>query len=387
MMRTCGTRWLGPGIIGTALVLASCQAPARRQPGAAAAGGGAITVAQSPYGTLPDGRPVHLYTLQNGRGMRVQLTDYGATTVSVEVPDRQGASADITLGHADLAGWLSDAAYFGATIGRCANRIARGEFTLDGRTYTLAVNNGPNHLHGGLKGFNKVLWNAEPFQTAGEAGVRFTYLSPDGEEGYPGNLSVTAAYSITDRNEFKAEFSATTDAATVVNLAHHTYWNLAGPAAGEVLGHELMLAADLYTVSDSDLIPTGELAPVAGTPLDFTAPTAIGARIDRVPGGYDQNFALRSQTGDVALAARVHEPKTGRVMEIFTDQPGIQFYSGNFLDGTVTGKDGVVYRKHFGFCLETQHYPDSPNHPQFPSVALRPGETYRHTMIHRFSTQ
>jgi len=339
------------------------------------------------YGKLPDGRPVDLYTLTNAAGMRVQLINYGAITVSVEVPDRSGKLTDVTLGYDTLAGWLDNKPYFGATIGRYANRIARGQFTLDGKTYTLARNNGANHLHGGIRGFDKVLWNAEPVQTPESAGVRFTYLSRDGEEGYPGNLSVTALYSLNDDNEFKVEFSATTDKPTVVNLAHHTYWNLAGAAAGDILGHELMLNADHFTPVDEDLIPTGQIASVAGTPMDFTRPTPIGARIAQVAGGYDHNYVLRKQAGQVALAARVYEPQSGRVLEIYTDQPGIQFYSGNFLDGTVRGKGGVAYQKHHGFCLETQHYPDSPNRPEFPSVVLRPGATYRHVMIHKFSTR
>jgi aldose 1-epimerase len=336
---------------------------------------------------MPDGAKVDLYTLTNARGMKVKLTNYGAITVSVEVPDKAGKLTDVTLGYDTLDGWLKSTSYFGATVGRYANRIAKGKFTLDGKTYTLATNNGDNALHGGIKGFDKVLWNAEPVKTATSVGVKFTYLSKDGEEGYPGNLSVTAIYNLTNDNEFKAEFSATTDKPTVVNLAHHTYWNLTGGAGGDILGHELMLAADKYTPVDAGLIPTGELTAVAGTPMDFTKPTAIGARIGQVEGGYDHNYVLRNQTGRIALDARVVEPKSGRVMEISSDQPGIQFYSGNFLDGTVTGKGGVVYKKHWGFCLETQHYPDSPNKPDFPTVVLQPGQTYKHIMIHKFLTQ
>jgi len=347
-----------------------------------------MSVEKAPYGKLPDGRQVDIFTLTNSGGMKVKLTNYGAITVSLEVPDADGNLADVTLGHDTLEGWLGSTSYFGATVGRYANRIAKGKFALDGKTYTLAINNGENHLHGGIKGFNKVLWDAAPFEGEGNVGVTFTYLSKDGEEGYPGNLKVTAAYSLDEQNAFRVEFSATTDKPTIVNLAHHTYWNLAGPAAGDVLGHELMLAADKYTPVDAGLIPTGELKDVKGTPMDFTTPTAIGARIDQVEGGYDHNFVLRNQdSSKIALAARVLEPKSGRVMEIHTDQPGIQFYSGNFLDGTVTGKGGVAYKKHGGFCLETQHYPDSPNQPDFPPVVLRPGETYRHTMIHTFSTK
>jgi len=347
-----------------------------------------MSVEKTPYGKLPDGRQADLFTLTNSAGMKARLTNYGAITISLEVPDRDGKTADVTLGYDTLEGWLGSTSYFGATVGRYANRIAKGKFTLDGKTYTLATNNDENHLHGGIKGFDKCLWDAETVETDGAVGVRFTYLSKDGEEGYPGNLKVTALYTLTDSGEFKAQFSATTDKTTVVNLAHHTYWNLGGAAAGDILGHELMLTADKYTPVDAGLIPTGELKDVKGTPMDFTAPTAIGVRIAQVEGGYDHNFVLRNQDSTkVVLAARVVEPKSGRVMEIRTDQPGIQFYSGNFLDGTVTGKAGVVYKKHQGFCLETQHYPDSPNQPAFPTVVLKPGETYKHIMIHKFSTK
>jgi len=375
------------GLTACCACLVSCEGGKPGTPDAPEGGGKQMSVTRAPYGTLPDGRAVEIFTLTNGHGMRVRLTNYGATTIGVEVPDREGKATDVTLGYGTLDGWLKDAAYFGATVGRYANRIAKGRFTLDGKTYTLAVNNGENALHGGIRGFNKVLWQAEPVESETSAGVKFTYLSKDGEEGYPGNLNVTATYSLTDDNALKVEFSATTDKPTVVNLAHHTYWNLAGPAAGDVLGHRLMLSADRYTATDAGLIPTGELKPVAGTPLDFTKPTAIGARIGEVEGGYDHNFVLRSPGGQTALAARVVEPKSGRVMELYTDQPGVQLYTGNFLDGSVTGKGGVVYRKHYGFCLETQHFPDSPNHEAFPSTVLRPGETYRHVMIHRFSTE
>jgi len=345
-----------------------------------------LSIERAPYGTLPDGRQVDIYTLTNANGMRVKLTNYGAITVSVEVPDRDGNLTDVTLGYDTLEGWLTSTSYFGATVGRYANRIAKGKFTLDGVTYTLATNNSGNHLHGGEVGFNKVLWGAETVETDAAVGVKFTYLSKDGEEGYPGNLSVTAVHTLTNDNEFKIEFTATTDKPTVVNLAHHSYWNLGGPAAGDILDHEVMLNADKFTAVGPGLIPTGELRAVEGTPMDFTTPMAIGARIDQVEGGYDHNFVLRGQEGEVELAATVTDPKSGRVMEVFTDQPGVQFYTGNFLDGSVTGKGGVAYQKHYGFCLETQHYPDSPNQESFPSVVLRPGETYKHTMIHKFST-
>ena len=377
-----------PSVLVTGLLLAACQTgPAQTEPGAKDEKKAMLNMEKTAYGKLPDGRPVDLYALTNANGLRVKLTNYGAITVSIETPDRSGHLADITLGYDTLDGWLGNTSYFGATVGRYANRIAKGKFTLDGQTYTLATNNGENHLHGGVKGFDKVLWEAEPVKTADAVGVKFTYLSKDGEEGYPGNLKVTAVYTLNNANEYKAEFSATTDKPTVVNLAHHTYWNLLGNAAGDVLGHELMLAADKFTPVDPGLIPTGELKPVAGTPMDFSKPTPIGAHIAQVDGGYDHNWVLRNQDGKVALAAMLYEPKNGRVLEILTDQPGIQFYAGNFLDGSVKGKGGVAYQKHYGLCLETQHYPDSPNHPEFPSVVLRPGQTYHHVMIHKFTTR
>jgi len=373
--------------LGACACLASCSKeppPPTETP----EGESEVNIEETVYGKMPDGRDVHLYTMTNSNGMRVKLTDYGAITVGVEVPDSDGNLADVTLGYDTLEGWLGSTSYFGATVGRYANRIAKGKFELDGKTYRLATNDGENHLHGGIKGFDKRLWDAEMVETDDGAGVKFTRTSPDGEEGYPGNLLVTALYSLSGTNEFKVEFTATTDAPTVVNLAHHTYWNLRGPANGDILGHKLMLNADKYTPVDAGLIPTGELVAVAGTPMDFTKPKPIGRDIAKVEGGYDHNFVLNGyEPGKVRLAARVVEPTTGRVMEIRTDQPGIQFYSGNFLDGSITGKGGVKYEKHFGLCLETQHYPDSPNQPDFPSVTLKPGETYRHVMIHTFSTE
>ncbi|MBN2446433.1 MAG: galactose mutarotase [Phycisphaerae bacterium] len=339
------------------------------------------------YGRLPDGRDVSLLTLTNDHGVRVRLLDFGAIVASVEVPDRNGELADITLGYDDVAGWLDNAPYFGATIGRCANRIGKAAFKLDGKTYKLAANNGENHLHGGNVGFNKVLWKAEPSSVPDAAGVHFMHLSRDGEEAYPGNLNVVVTYTLTNDNALRIEFAATTDAPTICNLAHHTYWNLSGAAAGDILDHELMIDADAYTASDSDLITTGEIKPVAGTPLDFTKPTPMGARINDVPGGYDLNYVLRNKTDLIVLAARVRDPKSGRVLEVHTDQPGIQFYTGNFLDGSITGKAGINYRRHHGFCLETQRFPNAPNIPGFPSVVLRPGEKYEHVMVHKFLTE
>jgi aldose 1-epimerase len=381
--------WLLLGAGACCLALASCAVQEEAdQPEGPEEEESTMSVEETAYGTLPDGREVHLYTLENSNGMRVKLTDYGAITVSVEVPDKDGKVSDVTLGYDTLEGWLGNTSYFGATVGRYANRIAQGKFELEGQTYTLATNNGENHLHGGIKGFDKVLWKGEMTETDDGVGVRFTRTSPDGEEGYPGNLQVTALYTLTGSDEFKAEFSATADKPTVVNLAHHTYWNLRGPENGDILGHVLMLNADQYTPVDEGLIPTGELKAVEGTPMDFTQPKPVGRDIAGVEGGYDHNFVLNGyQPGKVRLAARVTEPTTGRIMEIHTDQPGIQFYSGNFLDGSVTGKKGVKYEKHFGFCLETQHYPDSPNKPDFPSVVLKTGQTYKHVMIHKFSTE
>ncbi len=340
-----------------------------------------MTVETSSFGRTPDGQDVTAYTLRNSRGVTVKLIDYGAIIVSVETPDRNGRTANITLGFPDLAGYLGRHPYFGATVGRYANRIAGAAFTLDGRTWRLAANNGPNHLHGGLAGFDKVMWQASVIQTASEAGVRFHRRSPDGEEGYPGNLDVEADYVLTDRDELRVEFRARTDQATPVNLTNHAYWNLSG--SGTILDHELMLAADYYLPVDEGLIPTGELRPVAGTPMDFTRPKAIGADIGRLAPavGYDHCYVLRSQDGSLAPAARVRDPKSGRVLEILTTQPGIQLYTGNFLDGSAQNGGFARYQ---GLCLETQHYPDSPNRPEFPNTILRPGESYRQVTVHRF---
>ena len=346
-----------------------------------------MDIQKESFGALPDGQKVDLYVLTNGRGMTAKVMTYGATLVSLSVPDKRGDVADITLGLDSLEGYMDASPYFGATVGRYANRIAKGKFTLDGKEYTLAKNNGENHLHGGNKGFDKVLWQAEPFREDKMVGVKFVYFSKDGEEGYPGNLACTVTYMLTDSDELRINYEAETDKATPVNLTHHSYFNLAGQGEGDILSHELMIAADEYTPVDAGLIPTGEILPVAGTPMDFTTPHAIGERIDQVEGGYDHNFVLRSGGGELALAARVHDPETGRVMEIHTTEPGIQFYSGNFLDGTITGKDGKVYYKHCGFCLEPQHFPDSPNKPNFPSTILQPGAKYFSRTVFSFYAQ
>jgi len=346
------------------------------------------------YGTMTDGREVKIFTLTNTQGLTARVTEYGAILVGLEVPDKAGHKADVTLGYDTLAGWLGSTSYFGATVGRFGNRIAHGQFTLDGKTYTLATNDHPGgipcHLHGGVKGFDKVLWHGEPVRKAGARGVAFTYTSKDGEEGYPGTLHVTVTYWLTDANELVWAAEATTDKATVINLAHHTYWNLTGDPTKAITDHELMLAADSYLPTDKGLIPTGVLAPVAGTPMDFRTSTPVGARINadfealKLGGGYDHCWVLRPGQG-VRLAAVLKDPASGRIMEVLTDQPGIQFYSGNFLNGSAVGKGGVKYQLRRGLCLETEDFPDAPNRADFPSAVLRPGQTYHHTMICRFT--
>ncbi len=348
-------------------------------------------ISRGPFGTAPDGTPVDVYTLRNSQGSEARICTYGGIVVSLKVPDRKGQMGDVVLGYDTLAEYIKENPYFGSLIGRYGNRIAKGRFTLDGREYTLAVNNPPNHLHGGLKGFDKVVWQARAFE--GEQGpvLELTYFSPDGEEGYPGNLNVKAVYTWRDDNTLRLDYTATTDAATVVNLTHHSYFNLAG--AGDVLSHEVMINANRFTPVDETLIPTGELRPVDGTPFDFRQPTAIGARIQRADpqlkygNGYDHNWVINNPTGQLELQARVYEPTSGRVLEVLSTEPGLQFYSGNFLDGKITGKGGWKYQFRHGFCMEPQHFPDSPNQPEFPSVVLRPGQTYRNTILYRFSVR
>lgn len=346
-----------------------------------------MSIEKTSFGKTEDGQEIDLYTCTNKNGLIVKLTNYGAIVVSVETPDRDGKLANITLGFDKLDGYLQRHPYFGSTVGRYCNRIAKGKFTLDGKEYTLATNNGENHLHGGDAGFDKQVWNAEQVETDNGVGVKFIRRSPDGEEGYPGNLDVTATYTLTNDNELQMEFTATTDKATPCNLTNHNYWNLAGAGSGTNENHELQLESDKYLPVDDGLIPTGELADVKGTPLDFSSPHKIGERlkeIDADPVGYDHCYALRSQDGSLALAARVKEPNSGRVMEIYTTQPGIQLYSGNFLDGT---ESGGGFNQYGAFCLETQHYPDSPNQPEFPTTILKPGETYKQTTVHKFSVE
>jgi aldose 1-epimerase len=351
---------------------------------------GSPKVEKHAYGKTADGTAVEQYVLSNGNGMTVKVITYGGILTDIAAPDRKGKAINVTLGFDSLEGYLQKHPYFGALVGRVGNRIAGGKFTLDGKAYTLAKNNGPNHLHGGNKGFDKAVWKAESLKSKENAGVKLTHVSPDGDEGYPGNLTVNVTYTVTPDNELRITYEATTDKATPVNLTNHTYFNLAGPAAGDILGHELVIYADKYTPTDETLIPTGELKPVKGTPYDFTTPHTIGSRIGQIkgdPGGYDINYVLRKPGPALHKAAWVHEPKTGRVMEVSTTQPGVQFYTGNFLDGSLKGRDGVAYRKHQGFCLETQHFPDAVNHPNFPSIILRPGQTYQQTTVYKFSTK
>jgi aldose 1-epimerase len=353
--------------------------------------GAVMPLRHQAFGKTADGREIDLYTLTNKRGMEAGIIDYGGTVVSLKTPDRNGKLADVVLGFDSAGGYLENQFYFGVVVGRYGNRIAKGRFTLNGVKYKLATNNGENHLHGGVTGFNKAVWKARDVSDGQSPRLELTHLSKDGEEGYPGNLSVTVLYTLTDSNELRIDYSATTDKDTVVNLTNHSYFNLAGQGEGDILDHELTLFADKFTPTDKGLIPTGELRSVEGTPFDFRKPVVIGARIGqndeqlKFGGGYDHNFVLTSGGGSLALAARVQEPKTGRVLEVLTTEPGIQLYTGNFLDGTVPGKGGKAALRRSGLCLETQHFPDSPNHPQFPSTVLRAGGRYQTTTVYRFS--
>jgi len=344
---------------------------------------------QKPYGKTKSGEQVELYTLTNKNGMEAGITNYGATVVSLKVPDRKGAFSDVVLGFDSLDGYLGEHPYFGAIVGRYGNRIGNAKFSLGGTEYKLAANNNGHHLHGGIEGFNRKVWKATPGNSA-EPSLALTYLSKDMEEGYPGNLSVTVTYTLTDKNELRIDYLATTDKDTVVNLTNHSYFNLAGE--GDILGHEMQILADRFTPVDAGLIPLGELRSVEGTPFDFRRRQAIGGRILgndeqlKFGKGYDHNYVLNSGGGSLALAARVVELTSGRMMEVLTTEPGVQFYSGNFLDGSVKGKGGKPYMLRYGFCLETQHFPDSPNKPDFPSVVLKPGAKYESTTVYRFST-
>ena len=336
------------------------------------------------FGKTNDGEAVEIYTITNAHGLRARVMTWGAGLVEMRVPDREGTLADVTLGFDKLDGYLTRHPYFGTTTGRYANRIAKGAFTLDGKEYKLAVNNGPNHLHGGLKGFDHRNWKGEIVPN----GVRFSYTSADGEEGYPGELKVAVTYSLTDTNELRLDYEATTDKATVLNLTNHAYWNLAGEGTGVILDHELTLHAAKFTAVDETSIPTGKIEACAGGAMDFTTGKTIGKDYAKVMGGYDHNYVIDSaKPGALTLAAEVREPKSGRVMKVSTTEPGVQLYTANYLDGTVMGKGGKAYRKNFALCLETQHFPDSPNHPDFPTTVLRPGGTFKSTTVYAFSAK
>jgi aldose 1-epimerase len=364
---------------------------------AALLGGASMVLAgtrieSEPFGTLPDGRSAAIYTLRNG-AVTVRITNYGGRIVSVVAPDRKGQTADVVLGFKTLAEYLKDASFQGAIVGRYGNRIAKGRFTLDGKTYSLPINNPPNHLHGGPEGFYTKLWTAAVQKEKGGDALELTYVSPDGEQGYPGTLTSKVVYSLGDDGGLRLEYTATTDSPTILNLTNHAYFNLAGEGSGDVLGEEMQIEADAFTPVDATLIPTGERKPVAGTPFDFTKPTPIGAHIEdkdpqlAIGKGYDHNFVLRGPVGTLRLAVRVVDPKSGRALEVLTTEPGLQFYSGNFLDGSFSGKSGRPYTFRSAYCLEAQHFPDSPNQKDFPPVVLRPGETYRQTTVYRFTTR
>jgi aldose 1-epimerase len=375
--------------LGVAMLVAIGPGPRAEQ--ARTMADGQAGVRREAFGRTGDGTSVEAFTLTNKAGVQIKAISYGAIITSIRVPDRTGAMADVALGFDTLDGYLNEHPYFGAVVGRYGNRIGKARFTLDGQTYTLAANIGPNHLHGGVRGFDKYVWSAE--MLTGATGVAFTRTSPDGEEGYPGTVTARVNYVLTDANELTIEYQATTDKATPINLTQHTYFNLSGHSAGTIVDHEVMIAADRYTPVDSTLIPTGELAPVTGTPLDFRQPMRIGARIDdphpqiKFGLGYDHNWVLNRTGGSLQLAARVADPKSGRTLEVLTTEPGVQFYTGNFLDGTIMGKGGAVYNRRNGLCLETQHYPDSPNQQAFPSTILKPGQTYQSKTVWKFASR
>ena len=352
------------------------------------------TMQKQAFGKTDDGQQMDLYTLTNKNGMQVAITNFGGTIVSIKVPDKSGNIADVVLGYDDVSGYQGGKSYFGATIGRYGNRIGKAKFTLDGKTFTLPQNDGVNTLHGGTKGFSQRVWTAKDVSgPAGEA-LQLTYLSKNGEEGFPGNLDAKVVFTLAANNELKIDYSASTDKDTVVNLTNHSYFNLSGKGEGDILGTELTLHASKFTPVDATLIPTGELRSVKGTPFDFTKSTAIGARINqadeqlKLAGGYDHNWVLDAgKTVALHLAAQAYDPTSGRELEVLTTEPGIQFYTGNFLDGTIHGKGGKVYNKHDAFCLETQHFPDSPNHPKFPSTELKPGQRYHTMTVFKFLTR
>ena len=405
MTRFLRARLLAPGVTGLAglLTFASCnQSPSTTEGAVAAGTTSAMTdsaqtqtqagaAAAASFGKMTDGTEAQLFTLTNTHGLKATITNYGGTLTSLLVPDKNGRLSDVVLGFDNLSGYLSPEftksnPYFGALIGRYGNRIAKGKFTVEGKQYTLATNNGENALHGGKKGYDRVLWQARPGTAADGQTLTLTYLSKDGEEGYPGNLNITVVYTLTNDDALRIDYTATTDKATPVNLTNHAYFNLGLGTAPDILGHEVVIPADRYTVVDAGLIPTGELRPVKGTPFDFTTPHRIGERIGQVPGGYDHNWVL-NQTEGMHAAASVYEPTSGRTMEVTTTEPGLQFYTGNFLDGTLKGKGGTAYGRHAGFCLETQHFPDSPNQPRFPNTILKPGQALKSSSVYQFGVR
>ena len=376
------TRFTAGALAGLLAAACLAQTPARK---------GQPMVQKEAYGKMPDGAPVELYTLSNAKGMKASVITYGAALASLTAPDRNGKFADVVLGMDSLEGWRTQTAFLGAVVGRYGNRIAHGRFTLDGKQYTLPQNDGQNTLHGGKNGFNKKVWKAAEVKSPDGAAVELTCVSKDGDEGFPGTLTAKVVYTLTANNELRIDYTATTDKPTVLNLTNHSYFNLAGQGSGDILKDQMTIYADRFTPVNKELIPTGVLRPVAGTPFDFTKPTAIGARIGQndeqlqFGGGYDHNFVLNKGNGGLTKAAEVYEPGSGRQMDVLTTEPGIQFYTGNFLDGSIHGKGGKTYAKRGALCLETQHFPDSPNQPKFPSTTLRPGETYHTTTVFRFS--
>jgi aldose 1-epimerase len=367
------------------LIVLSCQDKSAKKAG--------TMIAKTSYGKLPDGREVSQYTLKNAGGVEVRIINYGAIVTSIRVPDRDGKLADIVLGYDSLSGYLGDNAFLGAIVGRYGNRINKGRFKIDGQEYQVTVNDGENHLHGGKIGFNKVLWDAKVGPPAAEPALALTYISPDGEEGYPGTVTLTVTYTLTNENELRIDYEGKTDKPTILNPTHHSYFNLTGNPIETILNHELIIDADKITPVDAGLIPTGELADVANTPFDFRKPQKIGLRINepneqlQFGHGYDHNWVLNNYDRTVHEVVELYEPLSGRLMEIFTDQPGMQFYSGNFLNGTIRGKNGVQYQHRTGLCLEAQCFPDSPNKPNFPSVILRPGQVYHQRTIYKFSVK
>lgn len=360
---------------------------------AAPAKGTQPAVTEAPFGTLDDGRKVSLYTLTNAAGAEARITNFGAAVVSLKVPDREGKLRDVVLGYDDLAGYVKDKDFFGVTVGRFGNRIGAGKFTLDGKEHQLDRNDGPNHLHGGARGFWKQLWQGQPVEGKDGPGVKLTHVSKDGDQGYPGTLTMTVTYTLTRKNGLRIDYHGTTDQPTILNPTHHSYFNLSGDPTQTILDEELTIAADKTTPVGPGLIPTGELAKVAGTPLDFRKPTKIGARVDQKDAqlelgkGYDHNWVLKSPAKKVRKVAELYDARSGIVMQILTDQPGLQFYSGNFLNGTIRGKNGVAYQHRTAVVLEPQVFPDAPNHPSFPSAVLRPGQQYRQTSIYQFGTR